>query len=483
MTQDTFVTESNIFGQTVTTPNSGQFATAKIIAVPEDSADDMLNAIAQIAGENIASARNRADWLSFAANSGQNADSNSLVNRQMALPGAVDGATVLSGWTLPTMPTLPSLPTLPDNLKIDFAKLKIDVDADIEKLQDSWMAQYLPAVTDVSALNSLVNNVLNGSSYNSAVLKLNDLEASLRVSLNSITDTTLVTLTAAITTTDTNRNTNIAAARAGITDALALAGDNVQDIAWNKGRDQVAREAARQESEAVSAWAARGFSLPGGVLTAQIQKARQATLNSASEFAATQAEKMQQAFLEIARNTIDSWLRTMDAQNTAELASYRAIMDARFKTAELDLDASKTKAKQAFDHLGLTLDFSKFAGELATKYRLGVMSAMNDLIRAYAALMGNELEYINSIAKAEQNAQAAVVDYYRAALASAQLGINLKLSNNENDLKFSQIAAQFIGQAVGHHVQAASSAASVFGQIAGHALGGLNGIASKTVSL
>ncbi len=159
------------------------------------------------------------------------------------------------------------------------------------------------------------------------------------------------------------------------------------------------------------------------------------------------------------------------------------MVDSKFKIADINLDSEKTKAKQAFDHLGLTLDFTKFSAETASRYRLGVMSAMNDLIRAYATLMSNETDYLNSIAKAEQGAQAAIVDFYRAAISSADLGLKVKLANNEHDLKFSQIASQFIGAAVGHHVQAAAESARTFGQIAGTAISGLNGIGSKAISI
>jgi hypothetical protein len=173
----------------------------------------------------------------------------------------------------------------------------------------------------------------------------------------------------------------------------------------------------------------------------------------------------------------------MEAQSTSELTSLRAVLDGRLRFAELELENNRALAKQAFDHLGLTLDFTKFSGELAVKYRDNVMGAMSDLIRAYAALRGNELQYLEGIASADRAAQAAVLDYYRVAMASAELGMKVDLTNTETDLRWAGIAAQFIGQSVGHHVQAASAAAEVFARIAGMSLSGLNGVASVAASV
>jgi hypothetical protein len=182
--------------------------------------------------------------------------------------------------------------------------------------------------------------------------------------------------------------------------------------------------------------------------------------------------------LAVLRAGVDAGIHVLDAQSNADLSNYKETLDANLRWTDLQNTNKREKVHQAFEHLGLQLDFSKFAGELSVKYRLGVIEGLNDLIRAYAALKGNETEYLAAITRSQDAAVAALVEYYRAAIASAELGMRVDLTNNENDLKWAGIAAQFIGTAVGHHVQAAGAATDVFARIAAMALSGMNGIAS-----
>lgn len=244
--------------------------------------------------------------------------------------------------------------------------------------------------------------------------------------------------------------------------------------------------------------------MPGGALAGVQAKARQATLNVSSDMAAQQAEKQQQFFLEAARASVEAYLRIMDVQSNADqavlranidaslrqmdlqinadLSVYKDGMDADLRFADMQLTSNRDRIKQSFEHLQLKLDFTKFSAELATRYRLGVIEGMNNLIRAYAALKGNEMEYLATITKAQQGAQSAVLDYYRAALAAAELGMRVDVTNTDTDVKWASIAAQFIGTSVGHHVQAATAATDVFARVAAMALSGLNGIASIAAS-
>lgn len=474
------IQQSNIFGETTTTSSS---SITEPVSHETTAAGRLIDHLKFIADQSIEFAANRANWLAIAANAGQNTAAGSLVKGELLKPNALTRAGALSGWTLPAIAATPlNLPTIPDNLKVDFAKLKIDAAADVTALQGSWMARYLPEVTDVTALQGLVNNVLNGTQDAAAQVRLDALAALTVANLKAITDATLASLNSAIATSRTNLAGNYASASASIGTASTTAQDNTNNIAWTRSRDQAAREGLRAENEAASAFASKGFSLPPGALAAQGAKARQATLAAANEMAAVQAEKTHQMFFELARAQIDAWLRLMDAQNSNEIQSFRAAMDLSLRTAELTLDANKFNARQAFEHLQLRLDFTKFGAELASKYRLGVIEGMNGLIRAFAALRTNELEYLNGIARAERDAQSAIIDYYRAAIAAAEVGMRLDITNNETDLKWATIAAQFIGTAVGHHVSAAGAAAEVFSRTAGMALSGLNGIASVATS-
>lgn len=384
--------------------------------------------------------------------------------------------------TASQIPTLPSLPALTDDLKVDFAKIVVDATAKVNDLKATWMAQFIPAATDVTSLDKLFNNTLNGSDTADAKVKMAALQADTTTALAAITATAMNEVNTAITLSKANLATNFASGKAGIAAALVAASDNTQNIAWATARDQVAREAARQEKEAVSNFAARGFSLPAGVLSKQLGAAQQATLDSASEIAAKQAIAMQQAQLDIAAKTIDAYMRNMEIQANSEMASYKAYVDSRLRYSELELDAKKYNAELAFKHLGLTLDFTKFAAELAVKYRLGVMEAINNLITAYSRLMLDSTTYLKNIADAKIAAQNALTEYFRAAIQYADIKVKTDLQNNANDIQYAQIIASYLSQSIGHSVAGASAGASAFASAASSALSGLNGVASTTIS-
>lgn len=472
--------QSNIFGITTTSSSTG---TTEPVSAETTAAGKLIDHLKWIADNAIETAANRAEWLAITADQGQNTDPNGLVKRELTQPEALSRASVLSGWDLPAIASSPlTLPTIPDNLVVDFEKLKTDAAADLSALQGSWLARYLPEVTDVTRLDELFKDVLDGTYYDSAKAKLDGLEEEAKAALIAIRDTALADLTSSITSAKANIAANYADAQTNLQGALDTAMDNTTNIAWTRARDQAAREAARQESEAVSLWASRGFTLPGGALTAISRRAQQATLTAAVDVAGQQAEKTQQMSFDVAKATVDAWLRNMDAQANAEISAFKEYMGARLRYSEIEAEVNTTVAKQALDHLQLRMDFSKFSGDLAAKYRLGVIEGMNSLIRAWGSLRGNETEYLNSIARAEREAQTAVLDYYRAAMAAAEIGMKVDVVNNETSLRWAEIAARFIGTAVGHHVQAASTAAEVFSRTAGMALSGLNGIASVVKS-
>lgn len=470
--------ESNIFGDAIIT-SAGAFAEPS--NTETTPAGKLIAHLKYVADSAVIQAGARADWLSLAAKSGQNQGSSSFVRREYVQPDAIKSSAV-SAWTLPAFPALVSLPALPTALTIDPLKLRSDLAFDVNDLKNTWMAQFLPTVTDLTALNGMFSNILNGSAQTSFETRLNTLEAAITSALNAITVSAQSFVGTQIATSQGNITANIVQLKALIAAALATATDNSQNIAWNRARDQAAREGRRLEDEALSSWASRGFSLPGGVLAAQIQQRRQATLSASVDAAAQQAEKQQGFYLEIAKETVSSWERTIELQNRAEIDSYRTITETYIKFSELSLDANKFNADLAVKHLGLTLDFSKFAGDLAVKYRLGVEGAINDLIRAYAQLRGVETDNIKTVAVVQQQAVAALVEYYRAAVQSATVGLDIEKTNTDAALRYIATAGQFIGTAVGHHVQAAASAASVFANIAGMALSGITGTASVASS-
>jgi hypothetical protein len=474
------VTQSNVFGQTTTTSatnfpepsNNETTAAGKLIAH-----------LKWIADKEILNAENKAAWLGIAANQGQNNNPNGMVQGTLLKPTALARSSALTGWTLPSLgaSTL-TLPPIPDNLKVDLAKLASDAEADLDRLRDSWMAQFLPDITDLAPLDDLLENVLDGTQSDSVTVKLQGLTDEAKARIRTLTDATVARVDVLVAAVRTNLAANYATASSGVSAAITRATDNTANVAWARARDQVAREAARLEDEAAESFASRGFSIPPGAMALQLEKGRQATQSAASEAAAVQAEKSQQQYLDIAGREIDAHLRRMESQTSAEINEYQAVATTKLRAAELMLDAEKFLVRQAIEQLGLTLDFTKSAADIAARYRMGIIGAMNDLIRAYAGLRGTEMEYLNAISRAQVAAQDAVLDYYRAAMANAEIGMRVDVTNNENDLKWTQLCAQFIAASVGHHVHAATAAADVFARTAGMALSGLNGIASVASS-
>lgn len=392
-------------------------------------------------------------------------------------PGDITPTSV-SAWASPTLPALPALPTLPGGLKIDYGVVSANVAADVTNIQNSWMAKFLPAFTDVSALDSLFTGVLGGSQATAASAQLTALADATKAALAAITASTTGTLSAAITASQNNLTTNFGTARTGVASALAIAGDNTQNIAWNVARDQVTREAARKERSTISQWASRGFNLPGGVLTKLIARSQQDTQDAVTEIAGKQAVETQKLFFDTARLSVETYLKQLEVQTSTEVASFTAAQAANLRLSELSLDANKFNARTAFEHLQLRVDFTKFSAELATRYRVQIVEAVNALVNAYASLNRSETEYVASIANAQRGAYAALTEYFRAAIQYGEYGLKATSTNQAAALQYMQTAAQYTSAVVGHKVAAATAAADGYARIASTAVGGLNAVLS-----
>ena len=127
-----------------------------------------------------------------------------------------------------------SIPPAPstDNLFVDFQSALNQVTAVVDGLQHSWLLQYFPASIP-GGIDPLLNMIASG---------------------------TIVT-------------------------------DSMQEIFWSRAKGQTQRDAARYEDEAVTAWAARGFALPGGVINKQIARKNQDLFNANADLAGQQAIK------------------------------------------------------------------------------------------------------------------------------------------------------------------------------------------------
>jgi len=433
------------------------------------AADVLIDKLVAIATANITRA-------TTAALGAQNA-TNDTISR---MPPSTDDVHAITDKPLPS---LPAFPVMPEFLNVDYAKTSGLVTADVDKLQKMWIAQYMPDLLSVTSMTSLYENMFNGSTASSSDAKLTALELATTSALATVKAMAMIELNNAVALWDANLTANFATANANIAVGLAIAQDGTQNVAWVVARDQVVREASRNERETISKWAARGFSLPGGVVTKQIARSQQATLDAASQIAAEQAVKTQQLFFDSAKISVDAYMRLMDAQTAGEQAKFAAISAARLRYSELETDVNKYNAKLAFDNLGLRLDFDKFSAGLGVQYQTGFANAMNGLVSAYAGLVHSEMSYQESIARAKVEALRALVDYYRVGIQNSEITLRGDTSSMEKNQHYIDTAANFISQSILHDVQAKSASADAFSRIAGLSLSGLNGVASVNEQL
>lgn len=471
---------SSIFG---TTSSSQGTNYGRYTWPTNPSTADMFKFLKWTADQNLEYLRAAAEWMGSAASQGQNGP-NGFVNTQHLKPTAVSAATANAQWTFtPAYPTLPAMPTLPPEMKVDFAKARTDFAADLAALQSSWITKFLPASpTEVDSLNSMLTKVLDGTFYTSSQNKMNALETELKNALSTATTAIKSSMASSITALNADMTSRTSTIDAKLAAQLAIATDNTQNIAWSRARDQAVAEAVRVESEAATLWASRGFILPPGVLTMQALATGQASTNASIAAAAEQAVRSQQLYFDVASKGVDAWLSATQLVVGTQLENYKAEYAQRLAVMQAETDQNRAKVKQAFDHIGLSLDFSKFAGDTAMRYRLGVNSAVSQLVTAYGSLLKDELEFSVQAASAQRQFLSALVDYYRAAIQSAELSMKGAFNNSANDLKYAEISAGFINAAVSNHVRAAAETGNMYAQAASYALNGMTGIATKSES-
>jgi hypothetical protein len=193
-----------------------------------------------------------------------------------------------------------------------------------------------------------------------------------------------------------------------------------QEILWERAKQQGLRDSMRAQNELVSEWASRGFALPGGVVTNQIKELQQDLFFANADFAAQQAIKA----------------------------------------------------------IDLRVDAVKFAADVGTRLRLGLISSLTQLVDAYARLASAAAEYASAVSNAQRSAYEAIAAYYRTIIEASDLSLRADIANASNDIAYINAAGSFIGVQVGHQVEAAAAKANVFAQTAASALSGLNGVAS-----
>jgi hypothetical protein len=260
----------------------------------------------------------------------------------------------------PVVPNIGEAPD-PDELMVDFDAALDQVKGVVDSLQDSWLMQYFPA-TMPDGFDPLMQQILNGELITAAE----------------------------------------------------------QEILWERAKQQAMRDSLRAESEAVSEWASRGFSLPGGVIAGRLETQQQNLF---------------------------------------------------FANADL-------AAQQAIKAIDLRVDAVKFAADVGTRLRLGLIGALTQLVDAYARLPAAAADYASAVANAKRAAYEAVAAYYRALIDGSDLTLRAGIANASNDMAYINAAGAFIGTAVGHQVEAVVAETNVYAQTAAASLSGLNGVAS-----
>jgi hypothetical protein len=192
----------------------------------------------------------------------------------------------------------------------------------------------------------------------------------------------------------------------------------MQEIFWERAKYQTARDAARYEDEAVTSWASRGFALPGGVINKQIARKNQELFNANADLAAQQA----------------------------------------IKGLEIQIDAVK------------------FAAEISTKLRLGLISGITGLVEAYSKLPTAAATYAQAVSEAQRASYAAIVEYYKLLIERSNLTVSIDEKNITNYLTYAELESRFIAQFTNSHIQAVSQASDAYARTAAGAITGINSV-------
>lgn len=206
-----------------------------------------------------------------------------------------------------------------------------------------------------------------------------------------------------------------------------IVSEAMQEIYWERAKQQTVRDARRASNEAINQWAARGFNLPGGVVNERLNRISQ---------------------------------------------------DLQFATADI-------AAQQAIKALDIQVDTVKFAAEIGTQLQIGLANAFTGLVSAYIRLPTIATEYATGITNARRAAIDATNDYYRVLIANANLSLQADQSNADLHQRYLATAAQFMATHVSAQVSAASSATDSYARIAAQTLANINtasSIAIQTVA-
>ena len=210
-----------------------------------------------------------------------------------------------------------------------------------------------------------------------------------------------------------------------ITNGGAGVNEQVAAELWQRARERIIRDGRRVENQIATGYAAKGYMIPPGAMTAKMEEARFQQLTATGEAATAVVSKM------------------FDAE----------------------------------------VDMIKFAVDAAVKARQMAMSAAADYIRAVASAPDSAVRTYNMKDENRARMIAAAADWYRARLSRDEIVLKSKLSEKEIDYKIYEHRRTQATQNDEVRVRALASAADVYARTASAALSSLNSIVSTAANI
>ena len=210
-----------------------------------------------------------------------------------------------------------------------------------------------------------------------------------------------------------------------ITNGGAGVNEQVAAELWQRARERIIRDGRRVENQIATGYAAKGYMIPPGAMTAKMEEARFQQLTATGEAATAVASKM------------------FDAE----------------------------------------VDMIKFAVDAAVKARQMAMSAAADYIRAVASAPDSAVRAYNMKDENRARMIAAAADWYRARLSRDEIVLKSKLSEKEIDYKIYEHRRTQATRNDDVRVRALASAADVYARTASAALSSLNSIVSTAANI
>ena len=185
---------------------------------------------------------------------------------------------------------------------------------------------------------------------------------------------------------------------------------------YTRGKERLTEDAYRAETEAMTLFASRGFSLPPGVLFAKVQEVQQLALDKAGDLSR-------------------------------------------------DVLVENTKIK---------VETLKFAVEQSTKLRLSMFDSLARFLEASSRVPMNSVQYAGEFVNARKGVAEAIIGYYNALLKEGELDLTAHIKREELLQTNYNIYASTNVSAQGHHVSAVVGAANAVGQLAQAAMSSQN---------